>query len=83
MEAHETLPRVYSREELLGYLQICRQRTQETIENLTPAQANRMCSFAWGNVPFAELMLYTMRHVQEHAAQLQLFLGQHRVHPAR
>jgi hypothetical protein len=25
---------------------------------------------------FAELQLYTMRHVQEHAAQLHLFLGQ-------
>jgi hypothetical protein len=24
-----------------------------------------------------ELMLYTMRHVQEHAAQLSLFLDQH------
>jgi hypothetical protein len=23
------------------------------------------------------LLLYTMRHVQEHAAQLSLFLGQH------
>ncbi len=82
MEAHEKLPRVYSRAELLDYLRICRQRTQETIENLTPAQANRMCSFAWGDVPFAELLLYTMRHVQEHAAQLHLFLGQRGVHPA-
>jgi hypothetical protein len=27
-------------------------------------------------VPYGELMLYTMRHVQEHAAQLHLFLGQ-------
>ena len=26
---------------------------------------------------FLELQLYTMRHVQEHAAQLSLFLGQH------
>ena len=26
---------------------------------------------------FFELLLYTMRHVQEHAAQLSLFLGQH------
>jgi len=26
-----------------------------------------------------ELLLYTMRHVQEHAAQLCLFLGQHGV----
>jgi hypothetical protein len=26
-----------------------------------------------------ELQLYTLRHVQEHAAQLSLFLGQHAI----
>ncbi len=26
---------------------------------------------------FFELQLYTLRHVQEHAAQLSMFLGQH------
>ena len=30
-------------------------------------------------VSFFELLLYTMRHVQEHAAQLNLFLGQHAI----
>ncbi|MCA9919557.1 MAG: DinB family protein [Anaerolineales bacterium] len=72
----ETLPRTYSRTELLGYLDLCRQRCQDTILNLTTEQANQLCQFPWGEVPFAELMLYTMRHVQEHAAQLHLFLGQ-------
>lgn len=76
MEANETLPRVYTRPELLGYLALCRQRCQETIETLSVEQAQRTCRFAWGDVPFAELLLYTMRHVQEHAAQLHLFLGQ-------
>ena len=28
---------------------------------------------------FLELQLYNMRHVQEHAAQLSLFLGQHAI----
>ena len=28
---------------------------------------------------FLELLLYNMRHVQEHAAQLNLFLGQNAV----
>ena len=28
---------------------------------------------------FLELLLYTMRHVQEHAAQLNMFLGQHAI----
>lgn len=29
--------------------------------------------------PYLELQLYNMRHVQEHASQLQLLLGQHGV----
>lgn len=78
MEAHESLPRVYSRQELLGYWEYCGRHCRETIEALTTEQANRLCSFAWGDVPFAELLIYTMRHVQEHAAQLLMFLGQHR-----
>ena len=45
---------------------------------MTVEQANRLCAFAWGEVPFAELQLYNMRHVQEHAAQLHMFLGNHR-----
>jgi len=32
-----------------------------------------------GNVSFAELLLYYMRHVQEHATQLNLILGQKKV----
>lgn len=82
MEANEALPRIYSREELLGYLDLCRQRCQETIAGMSAGEAQRVCSFPWGELPFAELMLYTMRHVQEHAAQLHLFLGQHGVQPA-
>jgi hypothetical protein len=46
------------------------------IEGLSVEEAYRICRFPWGEVPFAELMLYTMRHVQEHAAQLHLFPGQ-------
>jgi len=76
MQAGETLPRTYRREELLGYLALCRQRCQATIDTLTPESASRLCKFPWGEVPFAELLLYTMRHVQEHAGQLHMFLGQ-------
>jgi hypothetical protein len=35
-----------------------------------------MCRVGRGELPFGELLLYTMRHVQEHAAQLNMFLGQ-------
>jgi hypothetical protein len=76
MEPDGVLPRVYAKDELLGYLEICRQRCKDTIMGMTDEQARRMCSFGWGELPFAELMLYNLRHVQEHAAQLHLFLGQ-------
>jgi uncharacterized damage-inducible protein DinB len=47
-----------------------------TIEALTDETAQRHCRFGWGEVSFAELLLYRMRHVQEHAAQVSLMLGQ-------
>lgn len=76
MHAGEALPRTYSRAELLGYLEHCRRTCHETIDALTSEQANRVCTFPWGELPYGELLLYTMRHVQEHAAHLHMFLGQ-------
>jgi len=76
MEANETLPRIYTREELLRYLEDCRRTCQETIGALTKEQAYRPCRFPWGELRYAELQLYNLRHVQEHAAQLRMFLGQ-------
>jgi hypothetical protein len=76
MEPGEVLPRTYTREELLRYLETCRRRCQETIDALSAEQATQLCRFAWGELPFAELQLYNLRHVQEHAAQLLMFLGQ-------
>jgi hypothetical protein len=32
--------------------------------------------FGPNGVPFGDLLLYNMRHVQEHASQLNLILGQ-------
>jgi hypothetical protein len=76
MEEGETLPRVYTREELLGYLGLCRERCRDAILTLTPEGANRICVFPWGETPYGELLIYTLRHVVEHAAQLRMFLGQ-------
>ena len=76
MEAHEVLPRTYTRVELLGYLEVCRRRCHKTIGTLTTEQAIRLCRFPWGELPFGELLLYNLRHVQEHGAQLHMFLGQ-------
>jgi hypothetical protein len=43
---------------------------------MTDEAAARRCRFGWGEVSFAELLLYSMRHVAGHAAQLNLLLGQ-------
>jgi len=76
MDPGGVLPRTYTREELLRYLEYCRRKCQETMGALSIEQAYRLCRFAWGELPFAELQLYNMRHVQEHGAQLRMFLGQ-------
>jgi hypothetical protein len=68
--------RAYTKEELQRYLDDCRQRCQTTIQAMTDEAALRLCRFGWGRVTFAELLLYNMRHVQEHAAQLSLLIGQ-------
>lgn len=49
---------------------------------LTDERAHLTVSYPWAQgqaVSFLELLLYNMRHVQEHVAQLSLFLGQHGV----
>ncbi len=70
--------RVYTREELQSYLAHCREKCRLTLETLTDEKAHRICKFTWSKdgLPFAELLLDNMRHVQEHGAQLHMFLGQ-------
>jgi hypothetical protein len=67
----------YTREEIQTYLEHCRAKGQATIEGLTDEKADEMQTFGWGeNIRFFELQMYSMRHIQEHGAQLNLFLGQ-------
>ncbi len=68
--------RPYTKDELQTYLDYSRKKCQATIEALTDEAAQRHCRFAWGEVSFAELLLYNMRYVQEHASQLNMMLGQ-------
>lgn len=69
----------YTKEQILAYLRSCRSKCQSTIEALTEERAQQRCLFEWMQPSFLELQLYSMRHVQEHAAQLSLVLGQHDV----
>lgn len=76
MEEDDLPERAYTKDELQSYLVDCRKRCQMKIESMTDEEALRRCRFAWGEVSFAELQLYNLRHVQEIAAQLSLLLGQ-------
>jgi hypothetical protein len=68
--------RPYTKAELQTYLAQGRQKCRATIEALTDEKAGQRCGFSWGEISFAELLLYNMRHVQDHASQLNLILGQ-------
>jgi len=71
--------RPYTRDELHSYLVHLRKKCQTTIAGMSDEKAHQPVAFPWNErmqMSFFELLLYTMRHVQEHAAQLSLFLGQ-------
>ena len=71
--------RPYTRDELHDYLVHLRKKCQTTIAGLSDEKAHQQVTFPWieeNPMSFLELQLYSMRHIQEHAAQLSLFLGQ-------
>ena len=82
-EAESDSPtRLYTQEELHGYLVHLREKCQTTLTGLSDERAQQQVTFPWSGgtfLSFLELQLYNMRHVQEHAAQLSLFLGQHAI----
>ena len=76
-------PRAFTKDEILAYLAYGRAKCKTTIENLTEARAQSICEFGWVKLPFGEMLLYNMRHVQEHTAQINLFIGQHKLYNPR
>ncbi len=81
IDSVEALPqRPYTKEELHAYLTSMRQKCHTTLLQLSDEQTYRPVKYPWSKgqpVSFLELQLYSLRHVQEHTAQLSLFLGQH------
>jgi len=57
-------------------LNAVREKAQAIFENLTDEKAYQLFVLEWMQAPYIEMQLYAMRHIQEHAAQLNLFLGQ-------
>ena len=68
--------KVYTKEEMLDYLEYGRQKSRKLVESLTENSAHQRCGFEKADLSVAELIIYEMRHVQHHAAQLNLLLRQ-------
>lgn len=68
--------RTYTKPEILGYLEHCRLKANRLISELTPNRMNDRWTNEHKNYSLLEILLYNMRHIQHHSAQLNLFLRQ-------
>ena len=68
--------RPYTQHELQTYLEHGRDKCRKTLGALTAEKAAKKCGFYWLDLSVGELFLHNMRHVQHHAAQLNLILRQ-------
>ena len=75
--ADAALPeRTYTKPELESYLEYARAKCRARIESLADENEPQRVRQDWRVKTLAELLLYNMRHVQEHATQLNMLLGQ-------
>jgi len=69
--------RPYTKAELGTYLEHCHRKCRERIAALTETEARRRyVLFSGTEIEIGELLLYNLRHVQHHSAQLNLILRQ-------
>jgi hypothetical protein len=68
--------RTYTPTELLGYLAHCRQKAKQLISGLTTEKLNDRWVNDYKNFSMLEILFYNLRHIQHHAAQLNLLLRQ-------
>ncbi len=77
MDERGLLPdRVYTKEELLRYLEHGRAKCRATIAGLADLAFERQSGFSWLDMSMFAVHLYNMRHVQHHAGQLNVLLRQ-------
>lgn len=68
--------KVYTKTELQSYLNHCKVKCKNVIANIKEEDMHKQYSFFTLKMPFYELLLYNMRHVQHHTAQLNMILRQ-------
>jgi hypothetical protein len=69
-------PRVYARDEMLAYLEHDRRKFRGLMAEWTDEGAAEVLAFGSVTGPRAEILVYNLRHLQHHAAQLNLILRQ-------
>lgn len=68
--------RAYTKAELLGYLAHCQQKATLLVSTLTIEKLGHRWVNDYKNFSLLEILLYNTRHIQHHAAQLNLLLRQ-------
>ena len=68
--------RVYTKSELLSYLEHGRQLARVRVASLNAETAFQRCHYGYKDVSYLESLLSSIRHVQHHTAQLNLLLRQ-------
>jgi hypothetical protein len=76
VEPEGRIPDAYTKQELNAYIRHCRQKGKRVVMEMTSEMAMQKCRFRWLEIEFGELQIYSVRHVQHHAAQLNLILRQ-------
>ncbi|MEO8512772.1 MAG: DinB family protein [Ignavibacteria bacterium] len=75
-EIDEVMPeKIYSKEELLGYLAHCRNKLHDLLKDMDEAKAAHRWKNPWKDYSMIEITIYNMRHVQHHTGQLNMLLG--------
>jgi hypothetical protein len=67
---------IYTPDQLLGYLSHCRKKLRRILRDLDDASAEQIIPHPKRSMSREEWLWYNMRHVQHHAAQLNLLLRQ-------
>ncbi|SMC71014.1 DinB family protein [Moheibacter sediminis] len=68
--------RTYTKTEVLSYLEHCRKKANLIISELTSEKLNQRWINEYKNYSQFEILIYNIRHIQHHSAQLNLLLRQ-------
>jgi hypothetical protein len=65
---------IYSKQELLTYLEYCKRKANKLIQGFTIETLQNRWINDYKNYSMLEVLLYNLRHIQHHTAQLNMIL---------